>query len=192
MRTSHFILLSFLSLPLAAQSATGALTPGQSNQPIEITSDALEVLQPKNQAIFTGKVVAIQGDTRLRSERMVVHYRQKGGTSAPAQPQADANAMGAVYKIEAEGNVFLATPKETAKGTRGVYDVDAHEIHLFNNVVLTQGQNVLKGDALVYNLETGRSQMQGAAQAAPQGTGKPSAPRVRMLIVPEQKESQKP
>jgi lipopolysaccharide assembly outer membrane protein LptD (OstA) len=87
----------------------------------------------------------------------------------PAQP--------AIAKIEAEGNVFVSSPKETAKGERGVYDVDRSRIDLVGGVVLTQGENVVRGDQLEMNLATGESKVTSA-----QGGG-----RVRGLFVPEKK-----
>lgn len=160
----------------AAQAAPPAL--GSGNKPIEITSDTLEVMQETHKAIFSGHVVAIQGDMRLKADRMIVHYRQQEqkGKQVP-----DKQEQGAVSKIEAEGNVFMSTPKETASGARGVYDVDTKIINLYNQVVLTRDQNVLKGDTLTYNLASGQSKVTGAASAA---QGKSPA-RVRALFVPE-------
>ncbi len=159
---------------MLANASAHAAAPslGSGDKPIEITADTLEVMQETRKAVFSGHVVAIQGDVRLKADRMIVHYRQQENKGKQEQ--------GAVSRIEAEGSVFMSTPKETASGAKGVYDVDAKVINLYNQVVLTRDQNVLKGDMLTYNLASGQSKVTGAATAA----GKSPA-RVRALFVPE-------
>lgn len=147
----------------AAQDAA----PGSghdSRQPIEITADTLEVLQADKVAVFRGKVDAVQGDMLLRADTLVVHYRE-----------AEAENL-RVARIDAEGNVFVSSPRETAQGRRGVYDVDAARIDLTGGVVLTRGDNVIEGDSLRMDLDSGRSRVVGA------GAG--SGGRVHGLFVP--------
>ena len=159
--------------------------------PIEISSDTLEVLQHENKAIFKGNVVAVQGKLRLKSDVMVVHYKQKKeepGTGkpepkpqAPPQPDQSQGAMGAITRIDVEGNVFVASPEESAKGDKGDYDVETKTIHLFgDNVTLTRDKNILRGTALEYNLETGRSLLTNGTDVV---NGKPGG-RVRGVFVP--------
>ncbi len=136
--------------------------------PIEITADTLEVKQNQQLAIFRGKVDALQGDMRLRADQLIVYYRDD--KENPDQP--------GIAKIEAEGNVFISSPKETGKGARGVYDVDRARIDLVGDVVLTQGQNVVKGDTLEMNLATGESKV---------ASGKSGSGRVKGLFIPEKK-----
>ena len=45
--------------------------------PIEVTADTLEVEQEDSKAIFSGHVVAIQGDLRLTAEKMTVYYAKR-------------------------------------------------------------------------------------------------------------------
>ncbi len=186
-------LLVFIASYLFAVSVYAASNPlaiggkHDNNEPIEITSDALEVFQQENRAVFTGHVVAIQGDVRLKSEKMTVYYKaSEEKTAGDKTPAAD--EKNSIRKIEVEGSVFLSTPEETASGLTGVYDVENHEIRLNDNVVLTRAKNVLKGDHLVYNLETGKSVVTGGATAAEQTAAPGRKERVRALFVPENKE----
>jgi lipopolysaccharide export system protein LptA len=164
-------------------AAAPSLFSGESSRgPIEITSDALEVRQPDQVAVFTGNVLAIQGDLNLKSDRMTVYYRnndKKGASAAKTEQQS-------VSKIEVDGNVFLSNPTETARGLKGIYDVDANEIRLLGNVVLTREENTLKGEALIYNMTTGKSVLTTAGKV--NASGKPD--RVRALFVPNKKEGQ--
>lgn len=182
----HHTLLrfTFLAVMLAAPASAQMLPGGKSSdKPVEITADTLEVLQEKTKAVFTGNVVAVQQDVRLKADRMIVHYR-------PSEQRGEAG-RDAVSRIEVEGNVFLTTPKETASGKAGVYDVDGGEIRLNADVVLTQGNNVLKGSALTYNLASGKSSISGGAKPAA-GAESSGTQRVRALFVPEKKEGATP
>jgi len=150
-----------------ASSAPFIGTRTDSSAPIEIVADTLEVKQSEQLAIFRGNVDALQDDMRLRADTLIVHYREN--KENPDQP--------GISKIEAEGSVFVSSPKETAKGERGVYDVDRSRIDLVGGVVLTQGENVVRGDQLEMNLATGESKVKST-----QGGG-----RVRGLFVPDKK-----
>lgn len=167
---------AFAQTPAPAPASTsGSLLSAESSRgPIEITADELEVRQPDQVAVFKGNVLAIQGDLNLKSDKMTVYYR-------PGEEQKEGQES--VSKIEVEGNVFLSSPTETARGAKGVYDVDANEIRLLGGVVLTRAENILKGEALVYNMTTGKSVLTNAGKAA--GSGKPD--RVRALFVPNKK-----
>jgi lipopolysaccharide export system protein LptA len=177
------IFLSTLLLIPTATFAADAPAKIDTKQPIEITSDQLQVMQAENKAIFEGNVVAIQGNVRLKSDKMTVYYAQKAA-GAPAAKAADPMGASAIKKIDVDGNVLLTTPQETASGARGDYDVVGQEIHLNENVVLTRDKNVLKGSALTYNFATQRSVMSGGAVAT-DGASK-GKERVRALFMPKQ------
>ena len=178
----HFFTISLLTVSLFAVPAQAADPLAglkhDSRTPIEVTADTLEVFQQENKAVFSGHVVAIQGTIRLTSDTMTVHYRKPEGDA----PAAGAGNADAIQRIDADGNVFLSTPQETASGAKGIYDVEHHEIHLDDGVVLTRDKNVLKGDHLVYKFDTGQSVLTGGNAGAKPGSGQP---RVRALFVPD-------
>lgn len=149
------------------------------DKPIEIAADSLEVLQADKKAIFTGNVIATQGNINMKAARMLVFYRDAAGASTTG---GAASGQG-IYKIEAQGEVFFASPQETAQGDSAVYNVDTDTIDLLGNVLLTREKNVLKGTRLNYNLATGRSVLVGGASAG--GSG-----RVRGLFLPQQTKPQ--
>lgn len=167
----------FFSLFLVTLAGAGAQAADRfnTNQPIEINADSLEVYQEESRAIFIGNVVAVQGEVRLKADKMTVHYSQ-------AKEGKSAGEKSAIERLEVVGNVFLSTPEETASGASGLYDVAGREIRLKEKVVLTRGKNVLKGDHLVYNLNTGKSVIDSSGAAVDSVTGKKQ--RVRALFVP--------
>lgn len=159
--------LAIISFAALAQGS--ALNRGRdTNQPIEIGADNLEVLQDQQIAIFKGNVDAVQGTMRLRADMLKVYYRQNKPDAAPTRPggpkpaaqPASADATGSISRIDATGKVFISSPEETAQGDSGVYDVDKLIMTLDGNVVITRDTNVLRGDHAVTNMETGRSEMQ--------------------------------
>jgi len=171
-------LLSVLTFTAFAPQVLAAEAIGaKNNGPIEINADTLEVLQQQNKAIFSGNVVAVQGDMRLKSDKMTVHYTRAEGKEGGPKTEGGSG----IERIEVQGNVFLSTPEETASGTSGLYNVTQREVDLIDNVVVTRGKNVLKGDRLTYNLATGKSVVSSKG-AATDTTGKKQ--RVRALFVP--------
>lgn len=151
-----------------------------SKQPIEISSDTLEVLQNEHKAIFSGNVMAKQGTISMQASRMTVHYQDNSG----GKPSAT-DAMGAkgISRIEADGGAFFSSARETVRGDRAVYDVNQQQIRMDGNVVLTRDKNVLKGTQLTYNLKTGKSVLGSGGGAAGAGGG-----RVKGLFVPSKEQ----
>ena len=147
--------------------------------PIEITADSLEVLRNEQIATFTGNVDAVQGDLVLSADLLRVHY---GGDDANAPGPA---GTGSIRRIEAEGNVFLSSPRETAKGNAGVYDVASNQVTMEGAVVLTRDDNVIRGQRLEIDLVSGRSRMLAAVPSSDGGT---APQRVRALFTPDSPE----
>jgi lipopolysaccharide export system protein LptA len=161
---------------LVADGQAQSLEQHDTSLPIEITADSLEVVQDRKIATFAGNVDAVQGDLVLSADQLRVHYGNDGDT-APGPP-----GMGSIRRIEAEGNVFLSSPRETAQGEAGVYDVAANQLTMEGAVVLTQGDNVIRGQRLEVDLVSGRSRMFAAVPSSEGGT---APQRVRALFTPE-------
>lgn len=182
--------------PLGAQdvnNAFGGLSENSSD-PIDIEADMLTVYDAKKTATFKGNVKAVQGTTTLRADELDVYY--VGGTDkltgqeSAAAPVADkAKEPGAkdgpeaqINKIKAKGNVVITTSdNQTTSSDWAIYDVPIQTVTVGGNVVLSQGQNVLKGDRLVIDLKTGESRFENTGSA---GTG---GGRIRALFMPQQK-----
>ena len=133
-----------LALTVAVALGSGTFAQAQEGAarldtalPIEIVADTLEVNQDQQSAIFTGNVAATQGQILLNADRVVVHYSAGG------------DGVQAIRSIDAEGNVFFTTDFETAQGDLGTYDVENGMVTLTGAVVLTRGENVLRGSKLV-------------------------------------------
>lgn len=181
-----------------AQENIAPKSQSPEKSPIEINSDALEVLQDEHQAIFRGNVLAVQENMRLRADVMTVYYKPNEKEIKAAEPVAteskknQPDGQQKIDKIEAKGKLFLSTPGETASAARGVYDVTKKEIRLFDQVVLTRGQNVIKGEQLVYDIANARSRMVGNTTAGEPASGGKMPTRVRGVFVPNEEKNKKP
>lgn len=145
---------------------------------IDIKSDKLEVYDAKNEAIFIGRVDAVQNDARLRADKLDVLsdklVSKSGNTSSPGA------SWGAVHTIIATGNVYYVTPKQVAKADKAIYNVAKDQVTMLGDVVVTQGKNVIRGNKLVLQISSGRA----VFVPGPKKPGKSG--RVRAVFFPAQ------
>ena len=167
---------------IAALLAAAPLLPARAQQalasdpdaPIEIQADNLEVFRDQQVAVFIGNVDAQQGRMNLRTDQLRVTYRE-----GDSDNEEGAAVGGRISRLEAVGNVQVSTEKERATGERGVYDIDSATIVLEGGVRLFQDRNVLTGQRLVMNLETGVTRLDGA----------PGAGRVKGIFQPQRSDN---
>ncbi|HXZ21753.1 MAG TPA: LptA/OstA family protein [Pseudolabrys sp.] len=176
------ILSGSLHAQNAPQGPPNALQGFSQNreQPVHIEAATLEVRDKQKEATFSGDVRVKQGDTGLRCKFLVVFYEQDDKSSASGKTlQAAAPGPGGAQRIkrlEARGAVVVTQKDQTATGELGVFDMRNNTVTLTGNpVVMTQGQNVLRGDRLVVDLTSGVSRV----EAVKNGQG-----RVQMLVQP--------
>ena len=168
------LLMSWVLLLLLGTLPALAQFEDDSEEPIEITADSMEWLNDERIAIARGNADAVQGRYTLSAHVLTAYMAET--------PLTDSNAVSRIRRIDAEGNVILTTPKETARGGTGTYDLEKKIVVLVGSVVLIQGDNVLHGQKLIMDLTTGRSRLEGATPTiSPKGDG-----RVRAIFRPSQ------
>jgi lipopolysaccharide export system protein LptA len=149
-------LLSLFAAPASAQQPSGgglsALRGHNSNAPIDISSDRIEVQDRADRAIWVGHVHSVQGDMTMDADRMTVAYQK---STAGSDPQ--------IQRIDASGNVVVVSPSERARGNFGIYDLNKKLITLIGGVALTRGTNTVNGARLVIDLTTGKATVDGSA-----------------------------
>ncbi|MCC7348312.1 MAG: LPS ABC transporter substrate-binding protein LptA [Variibacter sp.] len=154
-------------------------------QPIKIESNSLEVRDKEQIAYFIDNVRVTQGDTVLECKKLVIFYEggeaDKTDGKAGAKPRQAAPAIAGssqqIKRLEAKGGVVVTQKDQTATGEDGVYDMKNNSMTLIGNVVVMQGQNVIRGDRLWVDLKTGVSRIETTGGA----TG-----RVQAVILPNQ------
>lgn len=149
------------------------------DQPIQIEAASLEMRDKKKEATFAGNVKVVQGDTTMTSKTLVVFYDSssdkaaapqaapvKGTKSAPAQsaPMESATpgpgGASSIKRLEARGNVVVTQKDQVVTGETAVFDTKTNLITMLGGVVLTQCQNVLRGDRLMVDMTTGVSRVE--------------------------------
>lgn len=153
----------------AASSPLGGLG-GDSKEPIKIDADKLDVLDKENRAVFSGNVVAVQGETTVRCTVMTVFYEGRSGgqggagaaraTAAPAAPAAPGAAPGqsndsSIKRIECKGPVTVVSKTQAATSDNAVFDRANNQVIMTGNVALNDGPNITRGEKLTYNTVTG-------------------------------------
>ena len=149
------------------------------NQPVHIEAGTLEVRDKDKVATFSGNVKVTQGDTAMRCKSLTVFYEQDGKDADKSKSVAVADpgpgGQQRIKKLEARGGVVVTQKQQTATGDLGLFDMEGNTVTLSGNVVMTQGQNVLKGDKLVVDLTNGVSRVE---------SGKNGQGRVQGLFQP--------
>jgi lipopolysaccharide export system protein LptA len=123
-----------------------------SNAPVDVTADRIEVQDRSDRAIFAGNVHVVQAEMTLDTPRLTVAY--SGG-------QTTSNNNVQIHRLDAAGGVVVKSPTETAKGDFGIYDLDRKLITLIGNVQLNREQNQVNGSRLVIDLDSGRAVVDG-------------------------------
>jgi lipopolysaccharide export system protein LptA len=156
---------AIVALAAADAGAQGAPTAFEGfsknrGQPVKIQAASLEVRDKDKIATFRGDVHVTQGDTLMRCQTLVVYYDAESGKGAkPAQSGATGQQQ--IRRMEATGGVVVNQKDQNATGDRADFDMPTNMLVLSGNVVVTKGQDVLRGQKLVVNMTDGVSRMEG-------------------------------
>jgi lipopolysaccharide export system protein LptA len=172
-----------------AQTFSDAFAGFGSNdgEPIEIEASELRVEDGNNTATFVGDVVVVQGDTSLKTQRLKVFY---AGSGADAVDQSGGQSGGQsgdtavqqrISRLEAAGGVHIVSKDQTARGDAASFDMTREVMVMTGQeVVLSQGPNVVVGKKLTVNLKTGQANLTaGGGNVSGSGGG-----RVKVRIQP--------
>ena len=142
----------------AAPAASPLLSKHNADAPINISADKFVADSNAKTGVWTGNVVVIQSDMRMRANSVRLNVTGKDN-----KPD----------KIFANGNVVVDSPNSgTVTGDDGIYDVVAHTVTMTGKqVVLTKDKDVMRGTQLTVNLDTGKATL-GAGKVP----GSPNAP----------------
>lgn len=150
------LILPVLLLPLLAGPAVGqALKNHDSNAPVDVEADRIEVQDRADRAMFVGNVRVQQAGMTLTSARLTVAYANGAGSGIE------------IERLDATGGVVVTKADQTARGNVAIYDLPKKIITMVGGVSLTQGTSRVNGGRLVIDLNTGRSVVDGSAVGAP-------------------------
>ena len=138
------LLSAFLFSVTAFGSAAAQLGEREDCQePIDVGGEVLEVVD--DTATLTGDVRVVQCDAILSTLKLV--GRQ--------------DAQGAYESLTAYGDVRFSNKEEAIKSEKAIYDLVARTITFTDDVVVTQGKQVMTGGNLIYWIDTGKIRFTG-------------------------------
>ncbi|MAU28858.1 MAG: hypothetical protein CMJ07_06730 [Pelagibacterales bacterium] len=114
--------------------------------PVDIVADEMQWNDNNKIAYAIGNAVATQGKKKISADKLIVHL-DKG---------EDNNE---IILIEAEGNVIFNNEKEVATGKIAKYNFIENNIIVEYDVTLKKDDNIMKGEFLIMDLNTGVSQI---------------------------------
>ena len=135
-----------LVLQLAVAAVFGART-AHTDQPITIRSNELTADNKLKTAVFTGNVVARQGELTIYCDRMTVTYGASEGD---------------VDAIEASGNVRIVQSNRTGFGEHARYSRKEGKVVLSGGSPrVVQGDDVISGQTITYFIQDEKSSVSG-------------------------------
>ena len=150
-----------------------------SNAPVDVDADRIEVQDQADRAVFAGNVRARQGDMTLTAARVTVAYTRAAG----ANPQ--------IQRMDATGGVVVTQPNQRASSSYAIYDLDRRLVTMVGNVVLNKNGNVVRGGRAVLDLNTNHATVDGSGVGGGATTAAPGGRVSGRFTVPQKSQNDK-
>ncbi len=131
-----------------------------------VANEGMEYRSRERIASARGDVVAVRGPRKLRADQMTAEFAE--GPDGAMQ----------VIRIDASGEVLIATAKEVVRANKAVYHPEQEKVELNGNVRVTRGRTELAGAQASLDLRSGVSRLEG-------GGGSGGSGRARAVFMPE-------
>ena len=118
-------LLIFAVLLLSGPAWAQGFDMARGVSEIQISADdGLEWQSDDSRVVASGNAKAIRGDMTITADKLIAYYRT--ASTKAATPGATASPAGGnqIWRVEAEGNVIITNPTDTATGNKAIYDLD--------------------------------------------------------------------
>jgi len=161
-------LLALVPASVFAQktAAPVVLPGGDSKAPVSIDAAKLEYFEKEQKLVYSGGVVAKQGDSTLRSTNLVIFLASSVIQATPAASSGSSDSQ--IKRMEAAGPVTIVSKDQVGTGDRASFNREENKFLLLGNVTLSQGGNVIKGkpeSRLVYDLTTSQAIIEGGVNS---------------------------
>lgn len=144
-----------LSLWAAPAAAQGFNLARANDAQIQVyADDGIEWLSDASRVIARGNAKAIRGNITVTADQLTAHYRNG--------PNGDE-----IWRLDADGNVTIRSPSETATGTKATYDLDKAVFVLRGQParLVTPTESISATDTLEYWEKDSRAVARGDAVA---------------------------
>ncbi|MBW2699631.1 MAG: hypothetical protein JRF33_02325 [Deltaproteobacteria bacterium] len=136
--------LALTGMTQAAEPAKGKpaiVKPEQ--EAVQIKSDELKILQKQQKAIFSGNVVATQGELTIRCARLEVRYAET----------EEGKASGRIKRMLFSGSVDIFQGSRRGHCRQADYDRPARRILCQGKPWVQDGPNRIKGELIIFHLD---------------------------------------
>jgi len=133
-------------------------SPNQ-KEPIVITSDRMEADRKQNTIVYSGRVVAVQGDMTMKSDVLTARYNIE---------------MKQMKDVVAEGRVHITQGDRVATGSKAIFNGAEKSIVLTGSPIVRQGDSEITGSRITFYMEKELAVAEGGPQ------------RVKAVIYPDQ------
>jgi lipopolysaccharide export system protein LptA len=140
--------------------------------------DSIEYYHAENKGIARGNAIARfpEKEQLVQADTLVAYFKPSTEKSEEGREKQN------LERVEAEGNMLASGPKGVVTGDRGVYLEKTKMVEVFNNVKITQEENVIEGEYAKFNLETNVAEMY---TQPPHVSPTKSPKRIHGLIMPK-------
>ncbi len=135
------LLGAFLTnIVLAQETSNASSSKDSTKQPIDVIADSGSYDQLKQIAIYQGNVEVTQGVSTIFADKITVHFKNNEAE--------EIIAIGKPLKFVFKGDKLPIY----GEGNNAKYIILSKTITLKGNAVITQGEDIIKGDTLTYDL----------------------------------------
>lgn len=112
--------------------------------------DKITYYPSEQKAVAVGSVQATDSKkNKLFSDKMIAYFTKSSDNSENLT----------LTKVDIFGNIKIVTPDAEVTAEKGTYLPQEGRVKLFNNVIINQNENMLRGDKAETNLNTGISKL---------------------------------
>jgi len=140
-----------------------------SREPVKVDANRLEVFDKESKAVYSGDVVAVQGQSILRCASMTISYAQARAGATPSPGSTS------IQQIDCDGPVSLLSGTLSATSQKMVYHAASDTVTLTGRVVIADCENVQRGERVVYDVKTGRAKVDAGPSGRVQGVFTPGS-----------------
>ncbi len=151
-------------LASAAPKGGGSFLPGgNAKEPVSINSAKLDYFDKEKKLVYSGGVIATQGESKVKCSTMTIYLTREGEADAAAPKPDSGPAAGnsSIDKVECAGPVTVISKGDVGTGDHGLYDKPANKFFITGHVALSQGPNVTTGDKLAYDITSAQAVVSG-------------------------------
>ncbi len=145
------LFLSAVLVFLCFSQVTWAEEVGKRKERLTITADRLETFQGGREIVFSGDVLARQGDMTVESDVLRIYYLSDSGSDSGSE---DAAMDRGIEKVEAEGSVVIRGETSMVTGDHALLNYEDKVIVITGEkAVLTEGDNIIEGDRITWHID---------------------------------------